>query len=153
MTLHPIPLNFLIYEENFLFFFISVVGFGRATRTCAPVLLGSLTDIRYTFWSFICSKSGNAFAYRLIVHLLFQRIFFYLCTEVHLICQRKTVINDVSSTRIAISNLTHMVAEHWKKRQRTPGLHYFSRLVISLPNSWCPWGARPLNTIHAGRGI
>jgi hypothetical protein len=24
MTLHPIPLNFLIYEENFLFFFISV---------------------------------------------------------------------------------------------------------------------------------
>ncbi len=25
MTLHPIPLNFLIYEENFLFFFISVV--------------------------------------------------------------------------------------------------------------------------------
>jgi hypothetical protein len=23
MTLHPIPLNFLIYEENFLFFFIS----------------------------------------------------------------------------------------------------------------------------------
>ncbi len=25
MTLNPIPLNFLIYEENFLFFFISVV--------------------------------------------------------------------------------------------------------------------------------
>jgi hypothetical protein len=25
MTLHPIPLNFLIDEENFLFFFISVV--------------------------------------------------------------------------------------------------------------------------------
>jgi hypothetical protein len=24
MTLHPLPLNFLIYEENFLFFFISV---------------------------------------------------------------------------------------------------------------------------------
>jgi hypothetical protein len=24
MTLHPIPLDFLIYEENFLFFFISV---------------------------------------------------------------------------------------------------------------------------------
>jgi hypothetical protein len=24
MTLHPIPLNFLIYEENFLFFFVSV---------------------------------------------------------------------------------------------------------------------------------
>ncbi len=24
MTLHQIPLNFLIYEENFLFFFISV---------------------------------------------------------------------------------------------------------------------------------
>jgi hypothetical protein len=24
MTLHPIPLNFLIYEENFLIFFISV---------------------------------------------------------------------------------------------------------------------------------
>jgi hypothetical protein len=24
MTLHPISLNFLIYEENFLFFFISV---------------------------------------------------------------------------------------------------------------------------------
>jgi hypothetical protein len=24
MTLHPIPLNFLIYEENFIFFFISV---------------------------------------------------------------------------------------------------------------------------------
>jgi hypothetical protein len=26
MTLHPIPLNFLIYEENFVFFFISVIG-------------------------------------------------------------------------------------------------------------------------------
>jgi hypothetical protein len=25
MTLHPIPLNFFIYEENFLFFFISVM--------------------------------------------------------------------------------------------------------------------------------
>jgi hypothetical protein len=25
MTLHPIPLNFLINEQNFLFFFISVV--------------------------------------------------------------------------------------------------------------------------------
>jgi hypothetical protein len=25
MTLHPIPLNFLIYEENFIFFFISVI--------------------------------------------------------------------------------------------------------------------------------
>ncbi len=24
MTLHPIPLNFLIYEENFIFFFVSV---------------------------------------------------------------------------------------------------------------------------------
>jgi hypothetical protein len=24
MTLHPIPLNFLIYQENFVFFFISV---------------------------------------------------------------------------------------------------------------------------------
>jgi hypothetical protein len=24
MTLHPIPLNFLIYEENIIFFFISV---------------------------------------------------------------------------------------------------------------------------------
>ncbi len=24
MTLHPIPLNFLIYEERFIFFFISV---------------------------------------------------------------------------------------------------------------------------------
>jgi hypothetical protein len=24
MTLHPIPLNFLIYEKKFLFFFISV---------------------------------------------------------------------------------------------------------------------------------
>ncbi len=23
-TLHPIPLNFLIYEENFIFFFIGV---------------------------------------------------------------------------------------------------------------------------------
>jgi hypothetical protein len=25
MTLHPIPLNFLIYEENFILFFISVL--------------------------------------------------------------------------------------------------------------------------------
>jgi hypothetical protein len=24
MTLHPIPLDFLLYEENFIFFFISV---------------------------------------------------------------------------------------------------------------------------------
>jgi hypothetical protein len=31
MTLHPIPLNFLIYEENFLFFFISV-GTRRQTE-------------------------------------------------------------------------------------------------------------------------
>jgi hypothetical protein len=27
VTLHPIPMNFLIYEENFLFFFISVEVF------------------------------------------------------------------------------------------------------------------------------
>jgi hypothetical protein len=27
MTLHPIPLNFLIYEENFIYFFISVPFF------------------------------------------------------------------------------------------------------------------------------
>jgi hypothetical protein len=26
MTLHPIPLNFLIYEENFILFFISVLS-------------------------------------------------------------------------------------------------------------------------------
>jgi hypothetical protein len=26
LTLHPIPLNFLIYEENFIFFFISVAA-------------------------------------------------------------------------------------------------------------------------------
>ncbi len=25
MTMHPIPLNFLIYEENFILFFISAV--------------------------------------------------------------------------------------------------------------------------------
>ncbi len=30
MTLHPIPLNFLIYEENLIFFFIS------ALTTCGP---------------------------------------------------------------------------------------------------------------------
>jgi hypothetical protein len=26
MTLHPIPLNFLIYEENFIFYFFSVMS-------------------------------------------------------------------------------------------------------------------------------
>jgi hypothetical protein len=31
MTLHPIPLNFLIYEENFIFFFISAL-----CRTVGP---------------------------------------------------------------------------------------------------------------------
>jgi hypothetical protein len=36
MTLHPIPLNFLIYEENFLFFFISAdfFGGGFCLRSC-----------------------------------------------------------------------------------------------------------------------
>jgi hypothetical protein len=29
MTLHPIPLNFLIYEENIIFFFISAHGSER----------------------------------------------------------------------------------------------------------------------------
>ncbi len=36
MTLHPIPLNFLIYEEKFLFFFISV---GSNTGHVAPTTL------------------------------------------------------------------------------------------------------------------
>ncbi len=29
MTLHPIPLNFLIYEERFIYFFISAVPWGE----------------------------------------------------------------------------------------------------------------------------
>jgi hypothetical protein len=32
MTLHPIPQNFLRYEENFHFFFISVVGYSKIYR-------------------------------------------------------------------------------------------------------------------------
>ncbi len=37
MTLHPIPLNFLIYEENFLFFFITAKCL-IAFRECAKFL-------------------------------------------------------------------------------------------------------------------
>jgi hypothetical protein len=37
MTLHPIPLNFLINEENFLFFFTSV-GAGTLTHWVTPDL-------------------------------------------------------------------------------------------------------------------
>ncbi len=33
VVLHPIPLNFLIYEENFLFFFIGVPGGHSGTKT------------------------------------------------------------------------------------------------------------------------
>jgi hypothetical protein len=77
MTLHPIPLNFLIYEENFLFFFISVVGFGRSTLTCAPVLLGSLTYITVD----ILSDRLLVLKVKIhlptgLVHLLFQLFFF-----------------------------------------------------------------------------
>jgi hypothetical protein len=32
MTLHPIPLNFLLYEENLIFFFISVETAGGDHR-------------------------------------------------------------------------------------------------------------------------
>ncbi len=32
MTLHPIPLNFLIYEENFIFLFISAARTGEHVR-------------------------------------------------------------------------------------------------------------------------
>ncbi len=33
MVLHPIPLNFPIYEENFIFFFISEIMFFYTTVT------------------------------------------------------------------------------------------------------------------------
>ncbi len=42
MTLHPIPLNFLIYEENFIFFFISVAGTHKINKTSRTV-----TDVKY----------------------------------------------------------------------------------------------------------
>jgi hypothetical protein len=44
MTFHPIPVNFLIYEENFLFFFISVVDV-RAFEL--PVTLESGRDLQH----------------------------------------------------------------------------------------------------------
>ncbi len=39
MTLHQIPLNFLIYEENFLFIFISVVYPLNNIAYCWPIFL------------------------------------------------------------------------------------------------------------------
>jgi hypothetical protein len=42
MTLHPIPLNFLIYEENFISFFINV------PLTCSSML--SLTVVPGSFF-------------------------------------------------------------------------------------------------------
>jgi hypothetical protein len=45
--MHPIPLNFLIYEENFIFFFIHVVFLCDTLRTIksslAPAILNSET--------------------------------------------------------------------------------------------------------------
>ncbi len=49
MTLHPIPLNFLIYEENFIFFFISVVWHGSLGCSVAQTVarrLGSRSKSR-----------------------------------------------------------------------------------------------------------
>jgi hypothetical protein len=37
MTLHPIPLNFLTYEENFIFFFISVERDGSVVARLVPL--------------------------------------------------------------------------------------------------------------------
>jgi hypothetical protein len=43
MTLHPIPLNFLIYEENLIFFFISVeiLNISNEMRTVPKLLVSS----------------------------------------------------------------------------------------------------------------
>ncbi len=38
MTLHPIPLNFLIYEENFILFFISASSMAVAKDICRTLL-------------------------------------------------------------------------------------------------------------------
>jgi hypothetical protein len=44
MTLHPIPLNFLIFQENFVFFFISV---GTALRIVYALLTISPSTVTY----------------------------------------------------------------------------------------------------------
>jgi hypothetical protein len=51
MTLHPIPLNFLIYEKNYLFYFISAVinvcvSKCMNLRLCAQ-LLASINEYIY----------------------------------------------------------------------------------------------------------
>jgi hypothetical protein len=54
-TFHPIPLNFLIYEENFIFFFISAPEH--------PPQLPAVTDIEpqmIIFWG--RSRTTKAFA-------------------------------------------------------------------------------------------
>jgi hypothetical protein len=38
MTLHPIPLNLFMYEEHFIFFFISVMFLLDVFRDNVPVL-------------------------------------------------------------------------------------------------------------------
>jgi hypothetical protein len=52
MTLHPIPLNFLIYEENFISFFIIVAHF---TCSMSTSILDSQKTIFYQrlkkFWN------------------------------------------------------------------------------------------------------
>jgi hypothetical protein len=46
MTLHPIPLNFLKYEENLVFFFISVQQ--SASKK------GIFTLLQYAVWTVYC---------------------------------------------------------------------------------------------------
>jgi hypothetical protein len=68
MTLHPIPMNFLIYEENCIFFFISV-GWRREVSSlkflmacgCVELLYrqGVETDIGYiSLQIYFIIKSG-----------------------------------------------------------------------------------------------
>jgi hypothetical protein len=42
MTLHPIPLNFLIYEENFIFFFYQLLERTKFMALCVCLLTEGL---------------------------------------------------------------------------------------------------------------
>ncbi len=42
-------MNFVLYEENLIFFFISVVGIGRAGRTSFFVSLTEISNFVYKF--------------------------------------------------------------------------------------------------------
>jgi hypothetical protein len=88
MTLHPILLNFLMYEENFLFFFISVlVELYTPWGTTRPYLL-SISALIYSIFFipsyYILLPLHLLFLANLLSFLLPQLLFSILCSLLQL---------------------------------------------------------------------